>query len=268
MSNASGPWLIPERQAQYFGHEKGSLYTCLLFDNRGMGDSDKPVARYSTSELAKDTLALVNHVEWTSPRQLHVIGVSMGGMIAQELALMIPERIASLTLASTAARLVNTVGYWENLRDRINMSLDVELGAIKARTFSQTWLEAPDDYGEFPTNGDRFSAMELAKRQDVEGFTRKGFICQALAAGWHHKSAEQLKELADKVGRQRIQVLHGTADKMITVPHGEILAKELGEDEGVTKIIVPGRGHALHIEDMAMYHKIVEDMVEKVEKLE
>ncbi|KAL8903758.1 MAG: hypothetical protein Q9207_003718 [Kuettlingeria erythrocarpa] len=199
-----------------------------------MGESDKPLARYSTSELAKDTLALVNHLEWTSPRQLHVIGVSMGGMIAQEL------------------------GYWENLRDRINM----------ARTFSQSWLEAPDDYGEFPTNGDRFSAMELAKRQDEEGFTRKGFICQALAAGWHHKSAEQLKELADKVGRQRIQVLHGTADKMITVPHGETLAKELGEDEGVTKIIVPGRGHALHIEDMAMYHKIVEGMVEKVEKVE
>lgn len=143
----------------------------------------------------------------------------------------------------------------------------MELDSIKARMFSQSWLEAPDDYGEFPTNGDRFSAMELAKRQDVEGFTRKGFICQALAAGWHHKSAEQLKELADKVGRQRIQVVHGTADKMITVPHGETLAKELGEEEGVTKIIVPGRGHVLHIEDMAMYHEVLEKMVEKVERL-
>ncbi|KAL8924772.1 MAG: hypothetical protein Q9208_003862 [Pyrenodesmia sp. 3 TL-2023] len=211
-----------QRQAQYFGQEKGSQYTCLLFDNRGMGESDKPLARYTTSEMAKDTLALIDHLEWTAPRQLHIIGVSMGGMIAQEL----------------------------------------------ARTFSQSWLEAPDDYGEFPTNGDRFSAMELAKRQDVEGFTRKGFICQALAAGWHHKSAEQLKELADKVGRQRIQVLHGTADQMITVPHGEILAKELGEEEGVTKTIVPGRGHALHLEDMAMYHRILESMVEKVETLE
>lgn len=58
-----------------------------------MGDSDKPVARYSTSELAKDTLALVNHVEWTSPRQLHVIGVSMGGMIAQELVCRLEDRI-------------------------------------------------------------------------------------------------------------------------------------------------------------------------------
>lgn len=133
--------------------------------------------------------------------------------------------------------------------------------------FSQSWLEAPDDYGEFPTNGDRFAAMELKKRQDVEGFTRTGFICQALAGGWHHKSPEQLKELADRVGRPRIQVLHGTVDKMITVPHGETLARELGEEDGVTKIIVSGRGHVLHIEEMDMYHKALESMFDKVEKL-
>ncbi|KAL8941913.1 MAG: hypothetical protein Q9211_001608 [Gyalolechia sp. 1 TL-2023] len=237
-------------------------YSCLIHDNRGMGESDKPLARYSTSEMAKDTLEVINHLEWISTRQLHVVGVSMGGMIAQELALMIPERIASLTLVSTAARLVNTIGYWENLRNRINM-----LDAIKDRIFSHTWLDAPDDHGQFPTNGDRFAAMELEKRQDVEGFTRKGFICQAIAAGWHYKSPQQLKELADKVGRERIQVLHGTLDKMITVPHGETLAKELGEKEGVTKIIVDGRGHALHMEERDMYIKALESIVEKTEKL-
>ncbi|KAL8960548.1 MAG: hypothetical protein Q9193_002772 [Seirophora villosa] len=86
-----------QRQVQYFGHEQGSKYTCLIYDNRGMGESDKPLARYSTSEMAKDTLALVNHLGWASPRQLHVLGVSLGGMIAQEL------------------------GFWENLSDRINM---------------------------------------------------------------------------------------------------------------------------------------------------
>ena len=49
-----------------------------------MGDSDKPLSRYSTSEMARDTLELVDHVGWTSERQIHVIGSSMGGMIAQE----------------------------------------------------------------------------------------------------------------------------------------------------------------------------------------
>ena len=74
-----------QRQAQYFGHEHSSQYSCLIFDNRGMGESDKPLARYSTSEMAKDTLELIDFIGWTSLRQLHIVGVSMGGMIAQEL---------------------------------------------------------------------------------------------------------------------------------------------------------------------------------------
>lgn len=72
-------------QVQYFGHEQQSKYTCLVLDNRGMGESDKPLARYSTSEMARDTLEVIDYLGWMSPRQLHVVGVSMGGMIAQEL---------------------------------------------------------------------------------------------------------------------------------------------------------------------------------------
>jgi pimeloyl-ACP methyl ester carboxylesterase len=50
-----------------------------------MGLSDKPVMRYSTSEMAKDVLEILDHLGWTAERELHVAGVSMGGMIAQEL---------------------------------------------------------------------------------------------------------------------------------------------------------------------------------------
>ena len=74
-----------QRQTKDFGHDQSSKYTSLVFDNRGIGESDKPLMRYSTSEMAKDTIELINHLGWTSERQLHVIGVSMGGMIAQEL---------------------------------------------------------------------------------------------------------------------------------------------------------------------------------------
>ena len=71
-----------QRQTKDFGHgqntnrDQSSKYSCLIFDNRGIGESDKPTMRYSTSEMAKDTLELVDHAGWTQDRQLHVIGVS------------------------------------------------------------------------------------------------------------------------------------------------------------------------------------------------
>lgn len=68
-----------------FGHEQGDQYSFLIFDNRGVGGSDKPIMRYSTSEMAKDVVELADHLGWTQERELHVIGVSMGGMISQEL---------------------------------------------------------------------------------------------------------------------------------------------------------------------------------------
>jgi predicted alpha/beta-fold hydrolase len=74
-----------QRQTQDFAHAKGDQYSSLVIDNRGIGDSDKPKFRYSTSEMAKDIVELVDHLGWTNKRELHVIGISMGGMIAQEL---------------------------------------------------------------------------------------------------------------------------------------------------------------------------------------
>ena len=73
-----------QRQTKHFGHEMGARYSCLIFDNRGMGESDKPLSRYSTSEMAKDAIEVLDQVGWTSNRELHVVGISMGGMIAQE----------------------------------------------------------------------------------------------------------------------------------------------------------------------------------------
>lgn len=60
-----------------------------------MGGSDRPVMRYSTSEMAKDLIELLDHLGWTAERQLHVSGVSMGGMIAEEL-VSFPSHIFTL----------------------------------------------------------------------------------------------------------------------------------------------------------------------------
>lgn len=266
-----------QRQTRDFSHKQAEKYTSLIIDNRGMGLSDKPLMRYSTSDMAKDLLEVIDHVGWTRPRQLHVTGISMGGMIAQELAYLIPERIRSLNLISTAARLVNTVGFVENLRNRVNLflprSIDNQLAHVKHNMFTPEWLLLPDEteavVKPFPTNGDRFAAGEVIKRSQPQYFGKKGFIAQAIAAGWHCKTEAQLRELGDKVGRERILVLHGTRDRMITFPHGEVLLRELGGEEGgVTKAFFEGQGHVVPIERRGEFHKLIEGMVEKVAGLE
>jgi pimeloyl-ACP methyl ester carboxylesterase len=201
-------------------------------------------------------------------------------------AIMIPERISSLNLISTAAQIENTTTWAENLRTRINMflpkSLDRSISDAGHMLFSDAWLDSPDEtvvptsstpnvvlppsgkYGMFTTNYERFAAQELTKRLDVEGFPRKGFMMQAVAAGWHYKSPKQLQELGNKVGRDRIMVLHGTKDKMITVPHGRKLIEILNPGVGVIK---EGRGHVFMLEDAKWYNDMVEAMIEKGEKL-
>lgn len=146
--------------------------------------------------------------------------------------------------------------------------IDTQIAEVKSRLFSQEWLDKPDADGMFPTNGDRFAAQELTKRMDTEGYTRKGFTLQAIAAGWHNKSAEQLDEIANKVGRDRIQVIHGTADPLITVPHGEVLVAELGgEDEGITRIMMEKRSHGLTWECKAEVDAAISRLVEKTESI-
>ena len=82
-------------------HVFARKYRCLQFDNRGVGKTDKPRGRYSTKLLAGDVSALLTAID--IPRA-HVIGISMGGAIAQELAIHHPEKVGSLILISTWAK--------------------------------------------------------------------------------------------------------------------------------------------------------------------
>ncbi len=76
-------------------------HRCVLFDNRGVGKTEKPRTPYSTALLARDVSALLAAIHL--PRA-HVIGISLGGAIAQELAIQHPEQVGSLILVSTWAR--------------------------------------------------------------------------------------------------------------------------------------------------------------------
>ena len=205
---------------------------------------------------------------------------------------LIPERICSLSLFSTLARFQRTVPFLQNLRNRVSMflpkSLDRTIIDVAYNMFPDSWLDAPDTlhlpssttpgclpaaghvdwesgtYAHFPTNFARIAAQDLEKRSDTNSFGPKGFILQAIAAGWHDMSPERLKELGDKVGRERILVAHGTEDRMLTFPHGEALIKQLQPGESYVR---EGRGHVLLVEEQDWHDEVIAKLWAKTASL-
>lgn len=76
-------------------------YTCLTFDNRGIGASQPAGMRLSVDQMAEDTIALMDQAEW---RSAHLVGHSLGGLIALQVALKAKPRVRSLGLLNTFAR--------------------------------------------------------------------------------------------------------------------------------------------------------------------
>ena len=90
-SSNQGTWMA---QVPFFKKH----FQVVTFDNRGVGKSSKPAAPYTTRMMADDAVALMDHL---NIKKAHILGVSMGGMIAQELAINYPERVSRLVLACT-----------------------------------------------------------------------------------------------------------------------------------------------------------------------
>ena len=76
------------------------LFKVIIFDNRGAGRTDKPDIPYSIKMMTDDTMGLLDNLDI---KQFNLLGISMGGMIAQEIAVTYPERVAKLVLCSTSA---------------------------------------------------------------------------------------------------------------------------------------------------------------------
>jgi pimeloyl-ACP methyl ester carboxylesterase len=83
---------IPQIQAFAAAHQT------VIFDNRDVGQSSMATGEYEVADMARDALALADELELES---FHLLGISMGGAIAQEIAIEAPERVRTLTLAVT-----------------------------------------------------------------------------------------------------------------------------------------------------------------------
>jgi pimeloyl-ACP methyl ester carboxylesterase len=86
---------------QYVKKSLGGVYTLIIFDNRGCGRTEYTGA-FSLSDIASDAISLIDHLGY---KKVHLLGHSMGGMIAMELALDHPDRLNKLVLASSCTKL-------------------------------------------------------------------------------------------------------------------------------------------------------------------
>jgi pimeloyl-ACP methyl ester carboxylesterase len=82
-------------------------HKCILIDNRGSGKSDAPDCPYTTSLLAGDVVAVLDEV---GEGTVKIVGFSLGGAIAQQLAITYPERVQSLVLANSFSRVRGEIG--------------------------------------------------------------------------------------------------------------------------------------------------------------
>jgi 3-oxoadipate enol-lactonase len=123
-------------------------YRVLRFDNRGIGASSKPAGPYSSQMLAHDAKALVDELGITD---FHLMGVSMGGMIAQEYALAYGSDLRSVTFGCTYAApgpfCSRMFSMWADMAPVLGVSFimrDVSLWAFTAGFFEQRGAEAAE----------------------------------------------------------------------------------------------------------------------------
>ena len=118
-------------------------FRVIIFDNRGTGQSDKPDVEYSIKMMADDVARLMESI---GIQRAHVLGLSMGGVIAQEMAISHPDRVQSLVLCSTSCSVKNMIGASEEFWDVIESNARGDLSKMSPElilsAYSPDYLQA------------------------------------------------------------------------------------------------------------------------------
>jgi pimeloyl-ACP methyl ester carboxylesterase len=209
-------------------------YHVVAFDNRGAGRSSQPEGPYTIPQMAADAAALLDHLHIDAA---HVVGASMGGMIAQEFALTYPARVLSLTLACTAPGGPHAAG-WDALiaatgevlaMDSLEEAMTAErMKEGLEQLFSPEYIASP---------GPGFAVMVASSMQYPP--TLAGMKGQAQAIR-DFDAYDRLPDIAAPT-----LVIAGDADPLIDPENSRILASRI---PGAKLVLLPNMRHGFNCE--------------------
>jgi pimeloyl-ACP methyl ester carboxylesterase len=238
-----------KNQIEYF--MKFPQFQVVAVDNRGSGRTAAPRGRITTKQMAQDVIELLKFLEWDKMK-VHLVGNSLGGMIAQEFALAVPQQVATLTLISTHSggprAFVPPISAMLSLARHAFAKGDREQARILLETvFSTRHLNKPGRkehlsiiHKEFPTILDFY--VHSFTEQYTQIFAKEHavslFLQQFSAVLTHYVSNKRLRSLRNKFP---ILVMVGTGDKIVHPSNSFKLAATLDAE----MLEFPDAGHAL-----------------------
>jgi pimeloyl-ACP methyl ester carboxylesterase len=214
-------------------------FRTLIYDNRGVGQSDAPPGPYSHEQNAADLAGLLDQLGW---ERTYVLGVSMGGFIAQEFALRYPERVEKLVLVATGFGGRNMVPVTPEavqamLPDpRISPEKRMRRG-MRVAFGNQRW---PDEHAE---EFERIIGWRLEYPQPPEVATAQ------FMAGLGFDTEGRLGQI-----QAPTLVITGTEDRVVPPRNAELLAASI---TGAKLDIIPGAGHLAFIEEADRFNQDV-----------
>lgn len=218
-------------------------YRVIAIDNRGTGLSDKPDIPYSMEMMAKDTAGLLQSL---GIRKAHFCGHSMGGLIAQHLALCYPERTASLILACTTCGVSHRVRADQAAIDAMfDPKGTPEERAMRLLPFvlSQEFISNNMDVIQ------QFGLLYLKTYPPPHVFRRQ-------------QEAMNMFDSYDRLPEIRVPTLliTGEADQMVPPENSRILASRISGAESIT---LQGLGHLLPMEAPEALNRAIHDFLKR-----